>query len=313
MLVDLIRNVNNQILISSKTSGYARENDGYGIMSAQDVLSWVITSASQVVMGKENITINFKELVALKTAHWDYTSSTVGDTSIGDVKLCYSYDGNKYEEYDFFSYRINNLSGVDGDIQKMLYEYEGKIVQVKTFYTFVPTSDIQVGYDYVFYDGDGNIISINGTEVLSLFENLNGIYIMNKVYVLYDSNKKMVPISYEDLHSLRTFIEGERLINTGKVVLKYEYEYLDLMTNTAKYLFDKEVISIRLVFEGQTITPTVPFTLNLLDLYGEIVLKELPITIKDIPDNYTQPRYFSEFEFIPSIIKSFTEMLTHKA
>jgi len=320
MLHDLMTTSMTRILVSDMDSGSDKINSGFSILPLTETLYWEISAIPEGEERtiSESIVISFVTPVNIKEVQWNVTANTIGKT-----KLLYSYDSidcieeNKvdYTEYEYFSYTIEDLTGVDDDIRNLLMVYEGNIIEAKSFYKYFPSSQYTlVGNTYLFRDEDGNIITTEDKDSLIFFETVSGMMLLYRVYIIYEKNsKKIVDISSDNLELLKRYLE--EVINSGVtdvVVPRYQFSYYDKYLESTVYLFDKRISSIKLDFTNFVITEDVSFTLNSLHIYAESYISDLAIEVDELSDNYFQPKYFYDYPFIPSIAKTFLEMLTHK-
>lgn len=154
-------------------------------------------------------------------------------------------------------------------------------------------------------------------------------YTISNFQLLLNDVDKEVLSKFENMLIKTTMIDGVRYYSIqDAVVANYEYiilkSYLDsaILNGDEQYIkptlvFEDEdgylyndfyIRGIKIVFSNLEIG-VIPFSMNALSILSEAEV-EVPNTyISMFKDNLFRPSYFKEFDFIPSIAKTFMEML----
>lgn len=175
---------------------------------------------------------------------------------------------------------------------------------IKLYYTYDMVNFVE--FNYISYTiVDEQTIPFDIVEKIKLYEgrllslvpiNSNGV--IKYTCFIYDENLKVDLLYYDDFDILRDFIlqqyETRQSINIQYV---YEFKETNLYSNTIK--------GIRI----ELVNLSLPFKFNYCKVNAEVTLTEFEQSLSLLTDSYYLPKYFQENTFIPSITKTFFELL----
>ena len=304
MKIDAVQHVKNKISVSYLDTGSAKLNDlTFSVFPTNDTIAWEITDVNRNG-NQEWIIVEFDEPISIYDVKLDVTA---GSTS--PYKIYSSLDTKIFNEYEYMTYTVGDLSGIPPYTAELLTTYQDYVIHIQTIpKTYAAGSYMQVGNDYGFYDELGNLIMADTTHYISFAATEAGLLVLNKLYTILEKDTTTpVLLSDEDMMLMKDFIEGER-ITPSKLSMKYKFTYTDRYLNTEKYFIDKKNKAIKIVFENVT----TPFTLNTLNIYANVSIDVVDNTMNYISSALFQPKYFQDYTFLPSMVNSYFDMLTEK-
>jgi hypothetical protein len=229
------------------------------------------------------ITVDITETCKVNELIYDVTASTTPY-----VKCFYSYEGKIWEEFPYFNYRVVNTSSLttaEADVLNQFRNTVFKKIQSSTT-SFTAKDDRGV---------------VTQTYVPK----------QNYLYIAYDPiSKTTIPLKefeYETLAKAfnQLFVDMDRSV----IDFIYTYKYLNPTTNEIHYIYeDLYVRHLRLEF-SQYLTDVVPFSLNKLSFLTPLEISVDRTVVSCFSDMMYKPKYFEDNTFLPSLTKTFLEML----
>ena len=180
---------------------------------------------------------------------------------------------------------------------------------IKLYYSYDMVSFTELNYmSYVITD-HSNLGEYS--DVVIRYENrlidIRSIYIYNKeqkVLVVYSENGKDIDnYAINDIILLKEFLINQ--IDDSKIRTKYEFSFINTYSNENRRLYDKCIKGLRIKFDNITL----PFILSKFEVYSNVKIDSIQQSLSLINDNFFKSKYFYEFPFLPSITKSFFDML----
>jgi hypothetical protein len=134
---------------------------------------------------------------------------------------------------------------------------------------------------------------------------------LHTIYSLYNpTTGTAIATPLGDMDVVRTYVENERAQGTkDKIKWNYVFTFINNGTLNEEYLHtDLKVKSIRIEcseFE-------VPFVMSYFNIDVELAIENQPTDLSMLNETFFAPKYFNDYPLIPSISKTFLEMLNTK-
>lgn len=293
MLIDAVMDCKNKITVNPFKYKSNKMNNGE-FCFFDDELKWVISSqeldpnrgiGNMVIGGSPvfligaqpltntcQITVEFPYPILFKNLNFDYTTN-----SSPFITKEFTLDRNLWEEFYFFTYTITNLSttNLTNKGRELVKYLENKIVKVLK----IPL-DNEVKNYYIFTD---------------------------------QLTKDIEQLTPEEYQIISDFLDGIIISKSDAIInLKYIYYYEDANQNIV-YLYENfYILGVRVSLTNLVLSPLYPFTLKTFSITTDINLELEKHHLNIFYKNLFIPKYFEEYDFIPSITKTYFDMLEYK-
>lgn len=186
-------------------------------------------------------------------------------------------------QYDFTAEILPNI--------RCLYSYDGNNWNDFSYISYtVPTSITGTTYD-ILHSCEGKIIKICG----------------DKSYFIYDPITKKIDIIENGYSTIKLYLDNFYNNTYPSVDVTNVYRYKDKLNQNLS-IYD----NLRFRYMKLVLTGTSSFVMNELLIYAKVSVNLESISdINIFNDNFFKPKYFEDYDFIPSITKSFFEMLSY--
>jgi hypothetical protein len=185
---------------------------------------------------------------------------------------------------------------------------------VKCYYSF--DNNIFDEFPYITYELIG--IVPNEQDYLILKKYVGSILHVKKLnkghrhYSLFNtSTGKLEVIPMKDNDSLVNHLD-DAIINTESPInIKYIWTYQNASHETV-YLYNKEIRFFKAVFTKFNASSIVPFKIYSFSVYADQTIDSVKLNdISMLNNNFFKQKYFETYDFVPTLAKSFFEMLSY--
>ena len=166
-------------------------------------------------------------------------------------------------------------------------------------------------FPFISYSIAGTIPS-NDNIILSKYENslvsmktISG----NRIYTIFDPIlKTFIPFDSGEYTTFKSYLDAALSGNSAYVSVRYVFRYQDITNNSVSVYNNLKIKNLKLVLTHITF----PITMNQFSVYAKIPFELKSNIIKFYNDNFFKPRYFEEYDFLPSITETFLDMLSYE-
>lgn len=252
----------------------------------------------------------------ITVTEFDSGSSVLNNTSYGifPVGEAFRWEISNPES-------VNNLIIVEFtesiNLRDIVFDITANNLPITTI-TYSVDNKIFREYEFFYYNVNLNsVIENSEKEILVLYEgnSVEKKFIdeNNYVYIVYEKNTMIpirVPVGYYNV--LKNYLDDINGLDiNGELILKKNYVFSYYSKNTQKVEYFRNVFfvkSIKISQDGYT----APFKMNTFSIYSEENLTINNTDMKYLSGVLFQPKYFQQYEFIPSMMNTYFDMLVEK-